>query len=175
MANLTQQEFAQAVELMAEDFGLQRLRDQFVRLNALVTRRRVASAQKLAEQLYMLTGGLRRQVPATIAFQSLWAERVNEKIGEDAEKELEKLAEKINSCLGERDAVVEEKSGELNEAVRVYEGRLVAMIGPERARIDMLLKAVPAVATMLRAMPPGEPIAAPAADAGDDKEGAAEK
>src|SRR5262249_13166497 len=109
------------------------------------------------------------------AFQSLWAERVNEKIGEDAEKELEKLAEKINACLGERDAVVEEKSGELNDAVRLYEGRLVAMIGPERARIDMLLKAVPAVAAMLRARPPGEPIAAPAADAGEGDEGAAEK
>ena len=153
MANLTQQEFAQAIQLMADEAGLQRLRDRFVRLNAFVTRRRVASAEKLADQLYLLTGGLRRQVPATLAFHSLWTEKVNEQIGDELEKQLEKIAERINACLGERDAIVPEKEDELAGALREYESHLVARLGSERARLDMLLKTVPAVAGKLRTMP----------------------
>lgn len=177
MANLTQQEFAQAVQLMADELGLQRLRDRFVRLNALVTRRRVASSQALSDQLYMLTGGLRRQVPATLAFHSLWSEGVNEKIGEEGEKELEKIAEKINACLGDRDEIVAEKGGELADALCEYEGRLVGKVGPERARLDMLLKTVPAVASKLRTMPIAAACAPPPeseASAAADSEGASE-
>ena len=114
MANLTQQEFTRAIELLAEDLGLQRLRDRFVRLNALVTRRRAVSAQRLADQLYLLTGGMRRQIAATVAVHSIWTERVNEKLGEDGEKAFEEIAEKINACLGERDSVVAEKEEELD-------------------------------------------------------------
>jgi hypothetical protein len=167
MANLTQQEFAQAIQLMADEAGLQRLRDRFVRLNAFVTRRRVASAEKLADQLYLLTGGLRRQVPATLAFHSLWTEKVNEKIGEDLEKKLEKIAERINACLGERDAIVPEKEDELAGALREYESHMVAQLGSERARLDMLLKTVPAVAVKLRTMPIADP-AEPEPAASDD-------
>jgi len=153
MANLTQQEFAQAVAFLAEDFGLQRLRDRFVRLNALVTRRRVASAQQLADQLYLLTAGLRRQIPATVAFQSIWTERINEKLGEEGEKALEALAEKINACLGERERIIPEKDAELDQALAEYARRLSDVIGRERAWLDMLLKAVPQVAAKLRATP----------------------
>jgi hypothetical protein len=153
MANLTQQEFAQAVDLLAVDLGLQRLRDRFVRLNALVTRRKLSSSRQLADQLYLLTGGLRRQIPATLAFQSIWTERVNEKLGEDGEKALEDDAEKINACLGEKDKILAEKESELEAALRRYAHRLADCIGFERARIDMLLKAVPDVAAKLREMP----------------------
>src|SRR5262249_55079236 len=143
MAILTQEEFSQAVGCLADDLGLQRLRDKLVRLNALVTRRRVASAQALADQLYTLTGGLPRQVPATIALQSLWAEQINQRLGEEGEKSLEELADKINACLGERDSINPEREAELDDLLNQYEGRLAEKIGPERARLDMLLKAVP--------------------------------
>jgi len=155
MATLTQQEFAQTVTCLADDLGLQRLRDKLVRLNALVTRRRVASAQALSDQLYTLTGGLRRQVAATIALQSLWSEQMNQRLGEDGEKSLEELADKINACLGERETINAEKETELDGLLDQYESRLAEKVGPERARLDMLLKAVPAVAAKLRAKPLG--------------------
>ena len=68
MATLNAAEFTQTVRCLADDIGLQRLRDKLVRLNALVARGRAPSADALADQLYMLTGGLRRQVPATIVW-----------------------------------------------------------------------------------------------------------
>lgn len=153
MANLTPDEFAQVVRGLADDLGLQRLRDKLVRLNALVTRRRAASAEALADQLYMLTGGLRRQVAATIALQSLWAEQMNQALGEEGEKALEGLAEQINGCLGEHDHVDPGKEAELDTLLRQYEQHLAEKVGAPRARVDMLLKAVPAVAVRLRAMP----------------------
>lgn len=157
MALLTQDEFTRAMTLLADDLGLQRLRDRFVRFNALVTRRRAASAQQLADQLYTLTGALRRQVPATIAFHTIWSQQVNEKLGEDGEKELETIAEKVNACLGDDEKLVPEKEADLDAALAEYMQRLAGVIGAERARIDMLLKAVPDVCTKLRAMPAPEP------------------
>ncbi len=152
MAYLTQAEFHQAIALMAQETGLQRLRDKFVRLNALVTRRKVASADALADQLYMLTGNLRRQVPATFAFHHLWGEGLQTKLGEDGEKNLEKLAEAINACLDEHDEIVPEKAADLDAALAVYEQALTAAVGPQVARLDMILKAVQAIADKLRVM-----------------------
>jgi hypothetical protein len=105
----------------------------------------------------------------------LWAEGVNQKVGEEEEKELEKLAEKINACLGEREEIVAEKDAELGDALVEYQNRLAGKIGAERARIDMLLKAVPAVATKLRAMPAAEPNAAGGETASSGGEEAAER
>jgi hypothetical protein len=153
MAYLTQEEFTRAMSLLADDLGLQRLRDRFVRFNALVTRRRAASAQQLADQLYMLSGALRRQVPATIAFHTIWTQQVNEKLGEEGEKDLEAIADKVNGCLGDDEKIVAGKEDELEAALVEYMQRLAGAIGNERARIDMLLKAVPDVCLKLRAMP----------------------
>jgi len=153
MAVLTQKEFQRAITLLAEEMGLQRLRDRFVRLNALVTRRKVASAEHLADQLYLLSAGLRRQVVATYAFHQVWSESLNDKLGEDGEKALEKMAEAVNACLGEKDEIVGEKAGDLDAALAEYERYLCAAVGPERARMDMLLKAVPAIADKLRNTP----------------------
>lgn len=166
MANLKVEEFNQMIGLLCEQHGLQRFRDKLVRLNALVTRRKAASADRLASQLYTLTGGLRREVPATIAIHSLWAEQVNEHLGEDGEKELEKIAEKINECLGERDHIIEERADEILGHIRSYEERLAVAIGSERARLDMILKAVPDVAAKLREMPPAGVPAVPKSDTG---------
>ena len=160
MAQLTQHEFTQAIGLLAEDLGLQRLRDRFVRLNALVTRRRATSVEVLADQLYLLTGGLRRQVPATVAFHTIWSQQVTEKLGEDGEKEVEAMADRINGCLGEHDHVLPEKEAELDEALTHYLDKLTGVIGNERARLDMLLKSVPSVGDKVRAMPANEPVPA---------------
>jgi hypothetical protein len=152
MATLTATEFTRAVTLLADQLGLQRLRDRLVRLNGLVTRRGVASAAALADQLYMLTGGLRRQVAATYAFQAIWSETLNPKLGEDGDKKFEQMAEAINACLDEREEIIPEKAADLDAALTAYEQTLAAAVGAEAARLDMLLKAVPAVATKLRAL-----------------------
>lgn len=154
MAHLTQSEFNRAIEILAEEMGLQRLRDKFFRLNGLVTRRRVASAASLAGQLYQLSAGLRRQVPAAIAFQAIWSESIHEKIGEEGEAALEKLADKINECLADNDTIREDKETELKSALQQYESTLAASVGAEKARLDMIMKAVPAVAECLRLDPP---------------------
>ena len=151
MAILTQAEFGDLVRCLADELGVQRLRDKLVAMRGLVTRRGAANADALATQLWQLTGGLRRQVPASLALQGLWAEQVGSKLGEDGEKALEAIAEQINACLGERDGIVEGKEGELDTLLGQYQAKLAEVVGAERARIDMLLKAVPAVAERLRA------------------------
>ncbi len=151
MAHLTQKEFQHAITLLAGEIGLQRLRDRFVKLNALVTRRKVASPESLADQLYMLSAGLRRQVPATYAFHAVWSERLNEKLGEDGEKNLEKMAEAVNVCLGDDDQILPEKAAELEAALAEYGRTLSATVGADMARMDMLMKAVPSIAEKLRA------------------------
>lgn len=152
MAFLTPDEFHQAIDLLAREIGAQRLRDKLVRLNALVTRRKVASTRALADQLYMLTGNLRRQVPATYAFHHLWGEGLQAKLGEEGEKNLEKLAEPINACLSEADEILPDKVAELDAALATYREALSAAVGAEMAHLDMILKAVPAVADKLRAL-----------------------
>src|SRR5437879_5600950 len=110
MAHLTQTEFQRAIRLLAAEIGVQGLRDRFVKLNALVTRRKVTSPEQLADQLYLLSAGLRRQVPATYAFYAVWNERLHAKLGEDGEKQLETLAEAVNVCLGEHETILPEKA-----------------------------------------------------------------
>jgi len=160
MAQLTQKEFRNAITLLANEIGLQRLRDRFVKLNALVTRRKVASPDSLADQLYLLSAGLRRQVAATYAFHAVWGEHLQQKLGEDGEKNLEKLAETVNACLGEHDEIAADKAAELDAALAEYERALSSVVGSEVARMDMLMKAVPAIAEKLRAAPPIQPEAA---------------
>lgn len=150
MAELTSAEFSRAITILADEMGLQRLRDKLIRLNALVTRRKIPSPAALADQLYMLTAGLRRQVPATYAFHALWTERINTKLGEDGEKEIEKLAEGINACLDGKDQIIPDRTTDLQTALATYRQALATAVGEETARLDMILKAVPAVAKQLR-------------------------
>lgn len=150
MAFFTQAEFHQAIGLLAEDMGVQRLRDKLVRLNGFTTRRGVTSASTLADQLYMLSSGLRKQAPSTFAFHGIWTETLNDKIGKESEEKLEELAKAVNDCLGENDAVIEEKREELKKALGAYGAALQEKVGERYAYLDMLLKAVPDVAKMLR-------------------------
>ena len=156
MATLTLAEFTDAVTALAEHHGVEQLRERLARMNAFTSRRGLNSAAALAERLHLLTGGLRRQVPATFAFSSLWNEMVGSRLGEDGEKQLEELAEHVNACLDSHDAIVEGREADLDKALASYRERLVAATGPRVAALDMLLKAVPAVAVRLREAQPTE-------------------
>jgi hypothetical protein len=163
MALLSQAEFTEAVTLLADHVGVERLRERLARMNAFTSRRGLGSAAAIAERLHVLTGGLRRTVPATYAFSMLWNQMVQERLGTDGEKELEALADRVNACLDEQERLVPGKEDELDQALASYRERLAAATGPRVALVDMLLKAVPDVAERLRrATPPGA--AAPAAE-----------
>ncbi len=165
MANPTGQEMRDAVTLVAERMGYGKLYDRLVQLNAFVSRRRPPTAAILADRLYNLSGGLRRQVPATIAFHTVWAECIGRSIGEEHDKTLEAIADRINATLTpDEQGIQPDKTDELATALGEYEQVLVSAIGPQAARLDMLMKAVPAVAETLRARPLAT--AAPADNAG---------
>ena len=154
MANPNGQELREAVALMVERVGYNKLHDRLVRLNAFVSRRKPASPDVLADRLYSLTGGLRRQVPATLAFHTVWSETFSQSIVEADEKRLEALANRINATLTEDEhGIRDDQRAELESALGDYERILAAAIGPRPARMDMLLKAVPPVAEILRARP----------------------
>jgi hypothetical protein len=116
----------------------------------------------------MLTSGLRKQVPATYAFHGLWGEHLREKLGEEGEENLETLAKAVNECLDEGDAVIADRAEALEAALGTYAQALAAKVGPEFAYLDMVLKAVPGVAELLRTkgLPPAPPPseAAPASE-----------
>jgi hypothetical protein len=161
MAHLTMEEFTGAVAALAEHSGLERLRDRLANLNAFTSRRGLNSAAAIAQRLHQLTGGLRRPVIGTYAFTSLWNEMIGAKLGEDGEKKLEALAEQVNVCLGPDDAIIAGKEEELDRALAAYRETLAAATGPAIAALDMMLKAVPAVAERLREGAPAAPPAGP--------------
>src|SRR4051812_47537460 len=99
MAQLTDAEFTEAVAALAEHHGVERLRERLARMNAFTSRRGLNSATAIADRLLLLTGNLRRQVPATFAFSSLWNEMVGGRVGEEGEQKLEKLADGVNAYL----------------------------------------------------------------------------
>lgn len=153
MANLTPPEFAEAVSLLAGHFGLERLRDRMAAMKAFTTRRGLNTPQALADRVYRLSGGLRLQSTPTFAFTALWGEMLTAKLGEEGEKKLEELADKVNACLTEEETLVPGKEAEVDAALDAYREALAAGTGPDVARLDMLLKAVPDVAQRLRGTP----------------------
>ena len=165
MAQLSHEEFVAAVAALAEHHGVERLRERLARMNAFHSRRGLNTAAALAERLELLTGGLRRAVPATYAFSSLWNEMVGARLGEDGEKKLEGLADGVNACLDEREGIVPGKEDALDQALAAYRDALAAGTGTTVAHLDMLLKAVPAVAERLRQAPgTATPATPPAGD-----------
>lgn len=165
MAAPNAQELRGAIALLADRLGYGKLHDRLVRLNAFVSRRKPASPDVLADRIYSLSGGLRRQVPATIAFHTVWSETFAGAIGEDNDKTLEGIADRINATLTEDERGIRDgREAELDAALDEYERILATAIGPPAARVDMLLKAVAPVAERLRARPLPE-IAADSASA----------
>ena len=144
----------EAVTLVAERMGYGKLYERLVQLNAFVSRKRPPTPAILADRLYNLSGGLRRQVPATLAFHTVWAECIGRSIGEEHDKTLEGIADRINATLTpDEQAIQPGKDDELATALGEYENVLVGAIGPQAARLDMIMKAVTPVAEQLRARP----------------------
>lgn len=152
MAQLTRIEFTEAVDVLAEHYGVARMRDKLATLGAFNSRRGLNTAADLAERLYKLSGGLRLQVGATYGFSVLWGELLQTKLGEDGEKELEALADKVNACLDGDEKLASGKESELDAALGEYHRALAAKTGERTALIDMVLKAVPDVAERVRAL-----------------------
>ena len=157
MAHLAVPELTQAVSVLAAKMGVARLRDRLAQHGAFKSRQGLNSAEAIAERLYRLTGGLRLQVPATYVFSSLWSEMVSEKLGEEGAKQLDALAEQVNVCLTGHDSIVPGKEDDLDRALAAYREAVAAATGPEVARLDMLMKAVPVVAERLRTVPASAP------------------
>jgi hypothetical protein len=148
----------EAVTVVAERMGYGKLYERLVQLNAFVSRKRPATPALLADRLYNLSGGLRRQVPATIAFHTVWAETIGRGIGEEHDKTLEAIADRINATLTpDEQGIQPDKTAELETALDEYEQVLVGVIGPQAARLDMVMKAVPVVADVLRPRPLATP------------------
>jgi len=164
MAFLTPEEFGAAIGVLAEHHGVERLRERLVRMNAFTSRRGLNSAAAIADRLFALSGGLRRQAAATFAFTSLWQELVGARLGEAGEKRLETLADEVNACLAADETILPGKEADLDRALAAYREALAEVAGPAVARLDMLMKAVPAVADYLRAAPvPAVPVPSPQA------------
>jgi hypothetical protein len=161
MAQLTQAEFAEAVAALAAHHGVERLRDRLARMNAFTSRRGLNSAAAIADRLHLLTGGLRRQVPATYAFSSLWGEMIAARVGDEGEKRLEALADEVNACLAPDDSIAPGREEPLDAALARYRAVLEELAGACVARLDMLLKAVPAVAERVRRPAPAAAGTAP--------------
>lgn len=157
MASLTPEEFTEAVTALADHFGVEQLRNRLARLNAFTSQRGLKGPPAIAERLHRLSGGLRLNVPATYAFTSLWGEMVAAKMGDDGEHKLEEAANQVNACLAEDNSIVPGKESDLDQALGVYRCAVSAALGPRVAALDMLLKAVPAVAERLRNAPPPSP------------------
>lgn len=150
MARLTANEFEALIRVLTEAHGLGKLQDRLVRLNAVVSRRRLGSETALARQLYPLTGGLERDGVATRVVLALWEELLGQKLEEDSSKRLDELAERVNACLTERHEVEPAKENELREALEAYRQELAGHVGEDAARLTMLCRAVPGVARLLR-------------------------
>src|SRR3989442_10700345 len=122
MAFLTAEEFGAAIGVLAEHHGVERLRERLARLNAFTSRRGMNDAAAIADRLFALSGGLRRQVAATLAFTSLWQELVGARLGEADEKRLAGLADEANACLAAGDAIVPRRDRELDRSLTAHLG-----------------------------------------------------
>lgn len=151
MANLTLQEFEEALGVLAQGAPAEKLRDRLARLNAFHSRRGLNSLRALSERLFALSAGLRREVPATRAFQALWMEHIGQGLTEKVGTQLDELADQINSHLHENGAVKDGEQEALDQVLVDYETLLARKVGGVAARLDTLQKAVPAVAELLRA------------------------
>ena len=155
MAALSQAELERAVGLLSSELGFDRLKDRLARIGAFTSKRNLGTVKALADRLYMLTGGLRRESAASYGFHSIWADVFMSRAKEDDEKALSDAAERINACLDAAEQALPEKTDTLDGELRTYHGILSKVVGDGVARLDMIIKAVPAVAERIRRWPDG--------------------
>lgn len=150
MAQLTAKEFEHVVVTLADHLRLDRLHEKLLQANALVSRKRPASVQVLAGQLYQLSAGLRRNHPARHAIEFLWQDMLSERMKEEQGKTLEALTDRVNDCLTEKFAIVPEKQAELIAALGAYYQAMSALTNDEVAYLEVLMRASVDVAQFLR-------------------------
>jgi len=150
MANLTMEEFEQCLTVLADGGSPEKLRDKLCRLNAFHSRRGLGTIGSISSRLYQLSSGLRRDVPATRAFQALWAEFIGKRLNEEIGGKLDELADKINENLAESGHVKDGCQETLEQRLTEYEELLARRVGGIAARLDTLQKAYPSVAEILR-------------------------
>jgi hypothetical protein len=155
MASLNPTELTDAVSALADHYGLERLRDKLAAIGAFQSRKGLTSPAAIADRLHRLSGGLRLPVAATYAFSHLWGEMLSAKLGgEDVQKELETIADRVNGCLDAAERIVPGREGELDEALAAYREAVARAADAKIAYYDMLLKCVPEVAARVRATAP---------------------
>lgn len=150
MAQLTAQEFDDLMTVLANHLRFDRLHERLLKANALVSRKRPATVQALANQLYQLSAGLRRPHPARYAVELLWQEMLSAQVTEEHTKTLETLADRVNACLTERMEVIPEKSAELLAALGAYHQAVAVLTNEEVAYLEVLLRASTDVGRFLR-------------------------
>jgi hypothetical protein len=153
VARLTAAEFRELIEELANVEGIGKLQSKLLRSRALVSRRSVGNVESLSRQLFQLTLGLEREVLASQVVVALWEELLREKLGEEAAKRLEDIAEKINACLVDGKDVDSARESDLRAALAEYRGALAEHVGDVAARLTMLTRAFPAVARLIRESP----------------------
>src|SRR5262249_10252800 len=114
---------------------------------------RLGTVEALSRQLFQLTLGLERETLISQVVVALWEELLRDKIDEEASKQLEEMAEKINACLVDGKEVDPARESELRAALADYRAALAQRIGDTAARLTMLTRAYPAVARLIRETP----------------------
>jgi hypothetical protein len=162
MAALSQQEFHRAVDRLSGQLGFDRLKDRLARVGAFTSKRGLGSVTALADRLYMLTGGLRREGVASMGFHSMWSDVFTARVDKADETAIGEVTDRINACLEPDQSIHPEKLAVLDSELATYHRLLAAAVGEDVARLDMLMKAVPAIAERIRSWPGDAPPAAAA-------------
>jgi hypothetical protein len=168
-------ELERTMTLLATEIGFERLKDRFVRAGAFTSKRGLGSVKALADRVYTLSGGLRREAPASYAFHAVWSEAFQSRLREEDEEALTSAADRINACLVNGKAIDPEKLAALDDALGEYHRTAAKGMGDEVARFDMLMKAVPSVADRIRGWPGGKPPTAASETARQSTEEATEE
>ena len=150
MAQLTVKEFDDLVGNLVTHLGLNQFYEKLLRANAVVSRKRPASVQALATQLYQLSAGLRREHPSRYALEVLWQDMLSKSVSEEQNKTIEGLIEKVNTCLTDRLEIIPEKTADLVTALGDYHRGLANLTNDEVAYIELLLRATGDIARFLR-------------------------
>jgi hypothetical protein len=150
VARLSATEFRELIGELVDSEGLGKLQEKLIRSHAVISRRRLGSADALSRQLHQLTVGLDRECLPTQVVIALWEEFLRGKLAEESAAGLEQVAERINACLNADGSIDSAKQADILEALVEYRTTLAAMVGERAARLTMLTRAVPAVAALLR-------------------------
>ena len=150
MAHVISREFDTLIQLLTEQYGLNALHARLLKANALVSHKRPPRWQPLANQLYQLSAGLRREHPARYAIEMLWQELISEATEGVEQETFDTLAERINACLTEKFEVIPDRQTDLIAALGAYHHTLASVSSADIAYIEILLRASKDVAQFLR-------------------------